>query len=90
MDGMFQRMLMPLMVETARRAGTAVEKMNELSLVCWRSTTICEPAQNLLDEFRSKSSGSNAFRTRSKGFRQFPNPEPEPTVWFGSTPEPEP
>ena len=48
---MFQRMLMPLMVETARRAGTAVEKMNELPLVCWRSTTICEPAQNLLDEF---------------------------------------
>ena len=49
MDGVFRRMLMP---ETARRAWTAVEKTNEVPLMPWWSTTMCDPAQNPLDEFR--------------------------------------
>jgi hypothetical protein len=43
---------MPSEAETAKRAGTAVEKTNEVPLMHWCSTTICEPAQNPPDEFK--------------------------------------
>ena len=44
---------MPSEAETARRAGTAAEKTNEVRLMHWYSTTIVrEPAQNLPEEFR--------------------------------------
>ena len=33
-DGVFRRMLMPSEAETARRAGTAAEKTNEVPLIC--------------------------------------------------------
>jgi hypothetical protein len=51
-DGVFRRMLIPSEAETAKRAGTAAEKTNEVPLMRWWSTTICEPAQNPPDEFR--------------------------------------
>jgi hypothetical protein len=34
-DGVFRRMLMPSEAETAKRAGTAVEKTNEVPLMHW-------------------------------------------------------
>jgi hypothetical protein len=43
---------MPSEAETARRAGNAAEKTNEVPLIRWGSTAICEPAQNPPDEFR--------------------------------------
>ena len=51
-DGVFRRMLMPSEVETARSAGTAAEKTNEVPLTRWWSTTIPDPAQDPPDKFR--------------------------------------
>ena len=48
----FRRMLMLSEAETARRAGTVAEKTNEVPLMRWWSTTMCDPAQNPPDEFR--------------------------------------
>ena len=77
MDGVFQRMLMPLKVETDRRAGTTGDKMNEVPVDMQASTAF-------------KEFGFERVQNAFEGFRQFPNPEPEPTVRFGSAPEPEP
>ena len=77
MDGGFQRMLMPLKVETDRRAGTAGDKMNEVLVDMQASTAF-------------KEFGFEHVQNAFKGFRQFLNPELELTVRFGSAPEPEP
>lgn len=43
---------MPSEAVSARSAGTTAEKTNEVLLMHWWSTTICDLVQNLPDEFK--------------------------------------
>ena len=52
-NGVDCRMLMPSESETVRSTGMAVEKTNEVPLIHWRSTPICEPGQKSPDESRT-------------------------------------
>ena len=51
-NGVFHRMFMPSEAETARSAGAAAEKTNDVPLTRLLSTTVHEPAQNPPDGLR--------------------------------------